>query len=316
MKTLRLLPLLTFLVAMQSFAANTARQVVDSTAFVFEQAFVDAARGKEIAAGLRAAKIDPKLEGAALAEAVQKTIRAMENDAHLQVTFDAARSSEPMATKEQIDERINHPDGPARQRMRPPTAGQITSRMLDNNIGYVAIESFPDPDDARDEFAAAFKAVENASAVILDLRQNHGGTQQMVNFVSSYFLPADDRVLLTSTFRTRPQPFVSRTVETPTRKLENVPLAILTSANTVSAGEACAYILQQFGRGKVVGWKTKGGGRHNIFVDIGGGYTVSVSMGSTQHPKSGTGWQGTGVIPDVQVAAKDAVEEAVRMLTK
>jgi hypothetical protein len=310
MKIHRLLPLLLSLTA---FAVEPAK-VIDSTAFVLEEAFVDPARGREIAKALRAQVVDGHLAGPALAEAITKALWSIEDDGHLNVRYDPARASEPWATREQLRERLAAP--PQRAMPRPGPGGkaepQFTSKMLDGNVGYLDIATFMESPSSRDEIDAAMKSIEGASAVVVDLRRNPGGSQLLVDYLASFFLPADGRELMTARFRHLPRPMVGHVMETPTRRFEGVPVTILISEKTFSAGEAFAYLLQQFGRAKVVGTKTRGGGRPNRFVDLGGGYTVSVSIGMVTHPKSGKGWQLTGVIPDVAVPAEQALDVALK----
>jgi retinol-binding protein 3 len=312
-RVMKILPLLPLLLSLTAVAAEPAR-VIDSTAFVIEEAFVDAARGREIAKALRDKRIDQTLEGAALAQAVTDAIWSIEDDGHLNVRYDPAKASEPLATREQLRERLAAP--PQRTMPRPGAGGktgpQFTSKMLDGNVGYLDIATFLESPSSHDEIDAAMKTIEGASSVIVDLRRNPGGSQFLVDYLASYFLPADGRELMTARFRHLPQPMVGHVLDTPTRKFEKVPVTILISEKTFSAGEAFAYLLQQFGRAKVVGAKTRGGGRPNRFVDLGAGYTVSVSIGMVTHPKSGTGWQLTGVIPDVAVPAEQALDVALK----
>ncbi len=307
---MRILPLLSLLLTLTASAIDT-KQLVDSTAFVIEEGFVDPERGREIARALRAKNLDSKLHGKALAELLTSEIQAIEDDGHLNVRFDEATASTPLASREELRERLSRRGGG--RRPDRPAGPQVTSRMLDGKIGVLELLTFQPSPEARDEIASAMKAIEGAESVIVDLRENRGGAQHLVDFLASYFFPADDRVLLTSRFRGMDRPMISHVVDTPTRKFENVPLTILISEKTFSAGEAFAYILQQFGRAKVVGTKTRGGGRPNTFVDLGAGYTVSVSIGAAEHPKTGKGWQTTGVIPDVAVKAEDALETAKRL---
>ena len=51
----------------------------------------------------------------------------------------------------------------------------------------------------------------------------------------------------------------------------------------------------------------------NAVLGIGGGYSVSVSVGRTFNPKTNEGWEGTGVQPDVRAAAADALDTAHRL---
>ena len=305
----RLFLFLPLLLSTTSLFAVDVKQVVDSTAFVIEEAFVYPERGKEIGRALRTQKIDPKLEGKALAEALTKAVQAIEDDGHLNVRFDPDKASAPFATPDELRERLQ----PMR-RMRPGDVperpAQLSSKMLDGNVGYLEILEFERPRIAEPQITAAMQAIEGAKAVIIDLRKCRGGAQPTVDFLASYFFPQDNRLLLKSRMRGMPER-ESHVIETPTRSFENVPLYILIGEKTFSAGEAFAYIIQQFGRATVVGTRTRGGGRHNMFVEIGGGYTVSVSIGEVEHPKTGTGWQSTGVVPNVK--AEDALAEAVKL---
>jgi hypothetical protein len=291
----------------------TPKDILDRTAIVLEEGFVDPARGREIARALREQKVDGY--GAGLAEEITRAIHAIENDGHLNVRFDPAKALDPLASAGEIRARLASPM--QRRRIAPGTAprprGIGEARMLDGNVGYLKLDSFPGPFDGDAAMRAEFEKIQDAGAVILDLRENRGGAQQMVDFVASYFLPEDHGTLVTSRFRNSPEPRVAHVVETPTRSLEDAQLYILVSEKTFSAGEAFAYILQQFGRATVIGEKTRGGGRHNTIVPIGAGYFVSVSIATVEHPKTRTSWQGTGVIPDVATRPEAALDEALKL---
>ncbi|HEX6097058.1 MAG TPA: S41 family peptidase [Thermoanaerobaculia bacterium] len=293
--------------------AASPKDILDRTAVVLEEGFVDPARGREIARALREQKVAG--DGPELAGAITRAIHSIENDGHLNVRFDPAKAGDPLVSAEEIRAQLTTPM--QRRRIPEGTAPQPKGigepRMLDGNIGYLKLDEFPMPFDGDAAMRAAFAKIESAGAVILDLRECRGGAQPMVDFVASYFLPENHGPLLTSRFRALPEPRVARVVETPTRKLEDAKLYILISDRTFSAGEAFAYILQQFGRATIVGEKTRGGGRHNAFVPIGAGYTVSVSIATVEHPKTKTSWQGTGVVPDVATQPEAALDEALKL---
>ncbi len=300
------------LLTLPLFAA-TPKQILDLTATVIEEGFVDPARAREIASRLRQQKVDG--EGRDLAAAITDAIHEIENDGHLNVRFDPSRADEPLVSADAIRAQLATP----MQRRRVPEGaapqpkGIGEPRMLDGNVGYLKLDEFPMPFDGEAAMTAALEKIQNADAVILDLRECRGGAQPMVDYVASWFLPVNHGTLLTSRFRNMPEPRIARTVETPTRALEDAKLYILVSPKTFSAGEAFAYILQQFGRATIVGEQTKGGGRHNAFVPIGAGYTVSVSIATVEHPKTKTSWQGTGVVPDVKTSAEGALDAAVKL---
>jgi retinol-binding protein 3 len=197
----RLPALLTLLLSALPMLAADAGRILDGTAFVIEEAFVDAARGREIGAALRKQSVDAKLEGAALAEAITQAIWKIENDGHLNVRFDPATAGTPLVSRDELRTRLQD-TGPRMVRRMPGSeaeTSQVSSRMLDGGVGVLDIRLFTGEPA---HFTEAIAKIEDARAVIVDLRGNRGGSQQLVNYVASYFFPADDRVLLTSRFRT------------------------------------------------------------------------------------------------------------------
>jgi C-terminal processing protease CtpA/Prc len=92
--------------------------------------------------------------------------------------------------------------------------------------------------------------------------------------------------------------------------MPEIDLYILVSAHTASAGESFSYTLQQYGRAQIVGEKTAGAGYNNIIVPLGKNLAFSVSYARPEHPRSGKGWEGVGVQPDMPVPAGEALAAA------
>lgn len=321
------------------------RQVAESVATLMEAMFFEPKRASEIAGELRkraaAGAFDSASHPIELADALTAAMQQIENDGHLRVKFDPARGHEPLKTTDEVREyastraagpqriirqvpdgggasgggqrRIVGPGGPVDETQMARDNYAIRAvQHLDGNIGLIRLDGFMHPHLAAETFSTAMRFLENVDAMIIDLRENKGGSQQMVAFAASYFFPPGEKTLIMSRFRgAEPRP--SLTVDVPGKRMQDVPLYILTSKKTFSAGEAFAYILQQFGRATVVGEKTPGGGRHNTYVDIGGGLQASISVSDVVHPKTNSSWQGVGVIPDVAVPAAQALETAHRL---
>ena len=305
-------------------SAGVPRQLAYAAAGVVEELFVDVPQGHAVALDLRrradSGAFDQITAGADLAAALTAAMHAVEDDKHLSIKFKADPET-PLLTAATALERFRaqrrsgggtSPFGSPEERRRA-NYDVKAARHLSGNVGYLELTAFQNGPEPRALVTAAMRLLENVDAMIVDVRGNRGGNQQMVNYLASYFLPADGRELMTIRDRSMTQPMVSRAVETPTRNFENVPLYILTSGKSFSAGEAFPYILQQFGRATIVGETTPGGGRPNAFVELGGGYVLSVSVAASTHPRTGRGWQGTGVIPDVQVPAAEALDAAHRL---
>jgi C-terminal processing protease CtpA/Prc len=131
--------------------------------------------------------------------------------------------------------------------------------ILPLNVGYIDIRSFEPFELARDKALNALQFLENADAIIVDLRNNLGGNPTMVQFLCSYFF--DHPVHLNSIYWRRGDyteefwTFDSLGIN----KRPNVPIFVLTSKKTFSGGEEFAYNLKTQKRATVIGEKTAGG---------------------------------------------------------
>ena len=96
----------------------------------------------------------------------------------------------------------------------------------------------------------------------------------------------------------------------PGATLADKPAFVLTSKNTFSGAEEFTYNLKNLKRATVVGEVT-GGGAHPVSGHrIDEHFTIGVPFARAVNPISKKNWEGTGVAPDVQVKAADALEKA------
>lgn len=284
-------------------------EIVRAAADAVEQNFYDSDRGAEIAAGLRnqldSGEFDDSGTAADLANALTQALHPHDN--HFAVRMAPPR---PQGT----------PDG-------QPGGGEaawLASLARDNygfrevsilpgNIGYIDMRSFAPAQVGGDTALAALNFVENTDAVIFDMRQNTGGAPSMVQFIISHFLdPREETVI--NTFVSSAREYPSELVALawlPGESRPDVPLYVLTSARTGSAGEAFPYHLQAMERATIVGETTYGAGNPGGFHPLPGGLEIFVSDGSARNPITGTNWEGTGVTPDVDVPADEALDAAL-----
>jgi C-terminal processing protease CtpA/Prc len=193
---------------------------------------------------------------------------------------------------------------------------------LDGNVGYLEMREIASigmmngaagarATGAKDTAAAAMAFLASSDAIIVDLRHCPGGSADTVSFLASYFFGPERRELFTRYDRPMNETRVEYTVEDlPGRRLPDTDLWILVGPGTASAGESFAYLLQQFGRATVVGETTAGAGYNVAFMPVGDGLVAGVSVAKPMHPKTGRGWEGDGVKPDVSTAAADALTTA------
>jgi retinol-binding protein 3 len=184
---------------------------------------------------------------------------------------------------------------------------------LPGRIGYLKIDRFYQAEESRASFDAAMRLLAPAEAVIIDLRENGGGSDANT-LLASYFF--DTRVLFNE-LRWRKEDAEQLWTDPAVRpQLATTPVFVLTSGRTFSAAEAFAYSLQQRKRATIVGEHTAGGANPNRYFPIGPGLALSVSIGTTVNPVSGANWEGAGVAPDLAVPAASALDAALERARK
>jgi carboxyl-terminal processing protease len=127
----------------------------------------------------------------------------------------------------------------------------------DPRITQIRITSFGDRTAA--EFANVMSklSTNGALAVVLDLRDNPGGSLDAAVAVCEMLLPAGKTIVET---RGRGQVLLHHYVSTADGRFTEVPMAVLVDQNSASAAEIVAACLQDHGRAIVVGQRSYGKG--------------------------------------------------------
>jgi retinol-binding protein 3 len=203
------------------------------------------------------------------------------------------------------------PPGAAPLAPRAPRAGIRRLEVLPDNIGYIALDAVPLLEVSRAAIAGAFAFLQQTDALIIDNRNNFGGSPATVAHYVSYL--SEGPPALVSSLHERAD---RRIVEFYTEDLGQRsygtarPVFVLTSAATFSGGEALTYDLQAEGRALIIGEVT-GGGAHPVSPHPLGDQLIAViPFAETINPITGTNWEGTGVQPDILIAADQALDEA------
>ncbi|MEM6898550.1 MAG: S41 family peptidase [Pseudomonadota bacterium] len=189
--------------------------------------------------------------------------------------------------------------------------------VLENNIGYIRIQSFFELEPAYQHYRGAFDMVADTDALILDLRDNHGGSSQTTWPVQWTFLEPGTPTPMMMESRIK----AAETREEPAvlwrRYGADRPLAILIDANTFSAPEAVAYTLQLQGRATIVG-EPSGGGAHMLDEGerLSTGFTLYTPTTRPISVATGENWEGKGVLPDIVVPSQSAREKAIEVLSQ
>lgn len=294
-----------------AFPAAAAQQTVDAKTAVSEIAetieknYFDAKAAKATAAALRseaaAGLYDQYTDANGLASALTKRLRPL--DGHYGVAAPAAQTSSGEAQLQ-----IDYEDS-----VRRINFGFRSVEILPGNIGYIDLRHFPDIDfddpnsQERQAADAALQTVAHTDALIIDLRDNGGGSPPMAAYLASAFLPPDSSAFMVERYRSG-EVISQRPSRTFDRPRLNVPVVVMISARSASAAEALPYMLQAAGRAIIVGQPSHGGASLARPETTPSGFSVFVPYASTISPLTNSNWEGHGVIPDIEgpiAGAKD-----------
>jgi len=293
-----------------SLDATVRREVIVTVAAQVERIYVDADTGRMIAAKVRerqrAGAYDVS-EPARLSQLLTADLRSVNHDLHLSVSYSPG-----------------NPGGGGRAgggalaflgKANHFALGRVD--VLPGNIGYLEINGFSVDQAARDAIVGALKYVQTTDAMIIDLRRNRGGDANLVNFLISHFTGTDTLASLTVKVRAGNRSFTRYTMASvPGPRRPDVPLYVLTSRATGSAGEDCAFVLKNLKRATIIGDRTAGAGHNVSIVSSGHGFQTGISFSRVSDPRTGQEWEQVGVQPDVKVDVATALDVAQSMALK
>jgi len=208
----------------------------------------------------------------------------------------------------------------------------IEFRVLEDNIGYIALNTFGDRSLVA-SFDSLFSTIEKTESLVLDLRENTGGNSDIGYDILGYFTNRPFRIV---TGKTRVYNPFSRSMgrkqtweaEPPVdwqphgKKVYSKPVAVLIGPQTGSAAEDFCATFSAMKRGPMIGTPTAGTTGQPLFFSLPGGGQGVVCTVRTTYP-DGREFVGIGIQPDIaapitiddiQSGRDVAVETAVRKL--
>ncbi len=314
---LLLLPLSSFVPAFAQPSPVTPDEraaVVERVGALLAERYIFADKGREAGAYARerldAGAYDDDAVPDSFAAALTRDLQHVTHDKHLRVRPAPPQDGPQDGTPDPLRQRLSQ-----RERERARNLGIQSVQVLDGNVGYLDLRFFPSEEAVRDAYDAAMGLLANVDALIVDERQHGGGDPTGIRYLTSYFF--DTPTHLNSLhwregdterveeFWTYPE------VAGPQRP--DLPLFVLTSGYTFSGAEEFANNLKELGRATIVGETTGGGANPGGMMPAGERFGIFLPMGRAVNPISGTNWEGTGVEPDVKVAADKALDEALKL---
>ncbi len=211
----------------------------------------------------------------------------------------------------------------------------ITSKV-NQGIGYFKITTFEIPNDKTENQPIALPEVKqvldqmreaNPNAIMIDLRNNGGGSIYVMADVASYFIEPN-RELGQNLYRDEiskeeleffpidPVRTLSEQALPLEKRMLKQPLFILTSKDTGSAAEALAYHLKEHRQALIIGENTRGGAHVAKLFEMSPDFYIAISFGDYILKSGMPNWEAKGLSPDVEVEAEKAYERAEKEINQ
>jgi carboxyl-terminal processing protease len=177
---------------------------------------------------------------------------------------------------------------------------EVTSELLDDNVGYVRLTSFTDRAPGRISEAIADLRDQGANRFVLDLRGNPGGYIVAAQSIASEFVPAGELLFTVESG----EDVQEWRAEDGQLQDSGIPVVVLVNAGSASASEIVAAALQEHDRATILGEPTFGKNTVQVWRDLpnGGGLRLTTDRWFTPDHNSVAP---DGVQPDVVVASPD-----------
>lgn len=181
----------------------------------------------------------------------------------------------------------------------------VESKIWDKEqgIGYLRLATFG-ANCAR-EVEAALDGLEDSGmkSLVMDLRENGGGSLDETVKVLGLFLPPGTAVVTTRGRAGESSP----PMKTPDRqrRKRTYPIAVLINRMSASASELTAGALQDLKRATIIGEVSYGKGSVQNIIPMGGGTALRLTI-ATYHTPSGNTPHRKGITPDQIVAIDEA----------
>lgn len=178
----------------------------------------------------------------------------------------------------------------------------FTSRILENNIGYVAFESFDEK--VGEQFKTALNEMMNKNKIkglIVDLRDNPGGLLTTASEIADELLPTG--VITYTVDKNGKKEYIYSD-----SKHIDIPIVVIVNENSASASEITAAAIKDSENGKVVGTTSYGKGLVQEFKSLRDGTYIKVTI-SEYFSSKGTKINKIGVEPDYEVEDNPDTDE-------
>ena len=170
----------------------------------------------------------------------------------------------------------------------------VSSKMLDNGIGYLRITEFDSV--TYDQYKNAYNDLKNQGmkGMVVDLRSNPGGSLSIGCKILDEILP-EGKIVYTQDKNGKEEDFTSDE-----EHQIDIPMTVLVNQYSASASEIFAGAIQDYDLGAIVGTQTYGKGVVQQIFDLKDGTCVKLTIAKYFTAK-GQDIDGKGITPDVAI---------------
>ncbi|HEX3037362.1 MAG TPA: S41 family peptidase [Oscillospiraceae bacterium] len=171
----------------------------------------------------------------------------------------------------------------------------VTSALINGNVGYIRITEFKDETVSSFTKAVADFTKQKAVGLVVDLRNNSGGSVPAMAKALDAILPTGNTVSYVDKQGKTTVEFVSDAKQT------TLPISVIVNQSTFGAAEIFAADVRDDKKGLIIGEKTAGYGTKNQVLPLSDGSAIILSV-ANYVTMNGTKFSGTGIEPDIPKA--------------
>lgn len=274
----------------KAFTNNSKKETIQNFSSLLKERYVDEKLGTEVAKTLTSLEQQGYFNQATTPEVfaslIQEKAQKITKDKHLYIR----------ARKKKAKQKSTNKVVPKKS----------SAKMLPGEIGYIYLSSFMVDNSTIDDLILK---VLSSKSLIIDLRNNGGGSPDKVKHLSNYFFDKSTH-LNTLYWRKGNQYNEYWTAEIAEKRLNKIPIYLLTSKKTFSAAEEFTYNLQALKRATIIGEQTGGGANPGVFLKVSPHINAFIPEGKAINPITKTNWS-EGILPDIKCSATEALEVAL-----
>ena len=189
-----------------------------------------------------------------------------------------------------------------RQMIEVPT---IEHEMLADHVGYILITEFDGVTDEQFEEALAELETQGMKSLVIDLRNNGGGSVESVCNIADVLLP--EGAIVYTEYKGE-----EREARNSDKECVQLPMAVIINGASASASEILSGALQDYGVAKIVGTQSYGKGIVQSVLDLQDGTALKLTTAKYYTP-NGNDIHGVGITPDVEIDLPEELKTEVTL---